>query len=137
MSNLNKVFLIGRLTANPELRATPDGNQIVNIRLATNYVFTKKDGTREESVDFHSVKAWGRIAEIVAGMARKGTLVLIEGSNRSNNWTDKNGTKHYGVDVIAQRISVLSHPKDKDSEDAPVYQKPEEEEKVADEEMPF
>ncbi|KKK99725.1 hypothetical protein LCGC14_2629840 [marine sediment metagenome] len=81
--NLNKVFIIGRLTGDPQLRTTPAGQSVTTISLATNRVWTNKTGQRQEDVQFHNVVIWGRQAEIVNQFLKKGSLAMVEGQLRT------------------------------------------------------
>ena len=76
---LNKVFVLGNLTADPDIRALPSGQSVANFRIATNRIFYDKDGQKQERAEFHNIVAFGRNAEIVQQYLRKGSLLLIEG----------------------------------------------------------
>ena len=86
--NLNKVFILGRMTADPQLRTTPTGQQVANFSVATNRVWNDKNGQKQESAEFHNIVVWGRQAEVASKFLNKGGLVLIEGRLQTREWDD-------------------------------------------------
>lgn len=102
--NLNKVFLIGRLTKDVELRTTPSGQPVASFGVATNRSWVNRSGQKQEEVEFHNVVVWGRQAEIANQYLAKGRLVMIEGRLRTRNWESKGGEKHFRTEIIAERI---------------------------------
>lgn len=106
--NLNKVFLIGRLTKKPELRTTPSGQQVCSFSMATNRVWNDPQ-TREkkEQTEFHNIVLWRRLAEIASQYLDKGSLILVEGRMQTRSWDDKTtGTKRYTTEVIGENIQM-------------------------------
>lgn len=102
---MNIITLIGRLTADPELRFGPNnGTAFGRFNLAVNREF-KKEG--QPDADFFIVKSFGKTAENMANYLKKGRLVAVTGRLQNNNYDDKNGVKHYGNEVMAQRIEFL------------------------------
>jgi single-strand DNA-binding protein len=101
---LNKAFLIGNLTRDPEIKALPSGIQVASFSLATNRVWKDKNGAKQESVDYHNVVVFGRQAEIVGQYLRKGASVYVEGRMQTRSWDAQDGTKKYRTEVIADRI---------------------------------
>jgi len=101
---LNKVILMGRLTADPELRQTPSGVSSCRFSVAVNRNYTSKE-TGERQTDFINVVAWRNTAEFISRYFSKGKMIIVEGSLRNNNYTDKNGVKHYSMDVQADNVS--------------------------------
>src|SRR3989338_2582056 len=101
--NLNKVFILGRLTADPQLRSTTGGQQVASFGVATNRVWTDKNGQKQEAVEFHNVVVWGRQAEIVTQFLAKGSLVLIEGRLRTRSWQGQDGQQRKTTEIIAER----------------------------------
>ena len=99
---LNKVFLIGRLCADPELRQTSSGVPVCKIRIAVN---RPKMKDQEQAADFINVTCWRNTAEFVARFFSKGKMIIVEGSLRNNDYTDNNGVKHYSMDVLASNVS--------------------------------
>ncbi len=102
--NLNKVFLIGRLTRDPELRNTPGGQAVTSFGIATNRTWTDKNGAKQESVEFHNVVVWGRQAETVSQFLTKGALAMVEGRLQTRAWQSKEGQNIKTTEVIAERI---------------------------------
>lgn len=98
---LNKIILWGRLTADPELRQTPNGKSVTKITLA---VPRKKYGDEEEKADFISVQLWNKQAEFVCRYFGKGSAAFVAGTLQNNNYTDKNGVKRYDFLVLADEI---------------------------------
>ncbi len=105
--NLNKVFLIGRLTKEPEVRSTPSGQVVCNFSLATNRVWTNKEtNQKEEKTEFHNIVLWGRLAEIASQYLNKGSLVLVEGRLQTRSWQDSSGNKRYWTEIVAENIQL-------------------------------
>lgn len=98
---LNKVILMGRLCADPELRQTQSGIACCRIRVAVNRPYRKDV---EQQADFINVTCWRQTAEFVARYFSKGKMIIVEGSLRNNDYTDNNGVKHYGMDVLASNV---------------------------------
>jgi single-strand DNA-binding protein len=99
---LNKVFLYGNLTRDPELKALPSGSQVVNFGLATDRVYKDKNGQKQEATEFHNVVAFGRTAEVIAQYCKKGRPLFIEGRLQTRSWDDKEtGKKNYRTEIIA------------------------------------
>ena len=101
---LNKVILMGRLTADPELRQTPSGISSCRFSVAVDRGYKSKD-TGERQADFIRVIAWRQTAEFVSRYFSKGKMIIVEGSLRNNDYTDANGVRHYGMDVQADNVS--------------------------------
>lgn len=101
---LNKVILMGRLTADPELRQTTSGISSCRFSVAIDRSYRSKD-TGERQTDFINVVAWRQTAEFVSRYFSKGRMIIVEGSLRNNNYTDNNGVKHYSMDVQADNVS--------------------------------
>ena len=105
--NLNKAFLIGRLAADPESRMTPSGQMVVTVRVATNRVWNKKTtGEKQEQVEFHTVVAWGNLAEIVSKYLRKGQLAFFEGRLQTHSWQGQDGVKRYRTEIVAENMQL-------------------------------
>lgn len=100
---INKVILMGRLTADPELRQTASGIASCRFTVAVDRAYKPKDG--EKQTDFISVVAWRQTAEFVSRYFSKGRMIIVEGSLRNNNYTDQNGVKHYSMDVQADNVT--------------------------------
>lgn len=97
-------MLIGNLTRDPELKSLPSGIKVCSFSLATNRVWKDKNGSRQESTDYHNVVVFGRQAETVAQYMKKGSSIMVEGRLQTRSWDDKNsGEKKYRTEVIADR----------------------------------
>ena len=123
MSSVNKVILIGRLGADPELRAMPDGTAVCNFSLATSTI-SNKNGERKEFTEWHKCSAFNRAAEIAGEYLKKGSQVFVEGSQRTRKWTNKEGQDQYTTEVVVGRLVILGGksdssqaPKSVDSDD--------------------
>ncbi len=104
---LNKVFVLGNLTADPDVRSLPSGQSVVNFRIATNRVFYDKNKEKQEQVEFHNIVAFGRTAEIIEQYLKKGSLVLIEGRLQTRSWEDKStGVKRFKTEIVTERMQM-------------------------------
>lgn len=112
MSGVNKVILIGNLGSDPELRHTQGGTPVANFRIATNEVFTNREGQREERTEWHRIVAFGRLAEICGQYLKKGRQVYIEGRLRTKNWEDQNGNKRFTTEITATQMVMLGRAGD-------------------------
>ena len=114
---INKVILVGRLVADPELRATAQGLHIANLRLVTNTFLGKdEDGNRKEASEFHDLVAFGRLAEVAGDYARKGRLVYAEGRLQTRSY-EVDGQKKYRTEVVVENFQLIG-PKPAESEAA-------------------
>lgn len=105
---INKVILVGNLGADPETRYTASGSAITTIRIATSEQWTdKQTGQKQERTEWHRVKFFGRLAEIAGEYLRKGRQVYVEGSLRTDKYTDKDGVERYTTDIIANEMQML------------------------------
>lgn len=105
---VNKVFLVGNLVADPEVKATPKGTYVANIRLATNtYTGKDDDGNARQQTEFHHLVAFGKTAEFAGQYLHKGRLMFAEGRLQTNSWQDTAGQKRYRTEVIVERLEAL------------------------------
>jgi single-strand DNA-binding protein len=105
---INKVILVGNLGADPETRYTPGGTAITTISVATSESWKdKQSGEQKERTEWHRVKFFGRLAEIAGEYLKKGRQVYIEGSIRTDKYTDKEGIERYSTDIIAGEMQML------------------------------
>lgn len=118
--NLNKVFILGNLTRDPERRSLPSGQAVVSFGVATNRFFTDQSGQKQQEVEYHNVTVFGKLAEIASQYLQKGSLVLIEGRLRTRNWQDASGTKHFRTEIIAENLQL--GPKGTTSQESSVPQ---------------
>ncbi len=108
MPDLNKVFLAGRLTRDPELKYLPSGTALCKMGLATSRFFKSKDGERKEETMFIDVTVWAKTAEYCGENLSKGRPIIVEGELRSHSWEDKDtGQKRTGYEINATRIQQL------------------------------
>ena len=107
--NLNKIFLIGRLTQDPEKRTMPSGQSVVNFGLATNRYWKSTTGEKKEETQFHNIVLFGQLADVASQYLTKGSMAFIEGRVQYRNWDGKDGQKHYKTEIIA--ISLQLPPK--------------------------
>ena len=107
-SSVNKVILIGRLGKDPEIRSTPQGTTVAKFTIATDERFTDRSGEKQERTEWHNIVAWSKLAEICGQYLKKGKLVYIEGSIRTDSWDDKeSGQKKYRTEIIARDMKML------------------------------
>jgi single-strand DNA-binding protein len=105
---INKVILVGRLGKDPEIRSTPGGNTVAKFTIATDERFTDREGNKQERTEWHNIAAWGKLGEICGQYLKKGKLVYIEGSIRTDSWDDKeSGQKKYRTEVVANTMKML------------------------------
>lgn len=104
--NLNKVLILGRVTADPQLRTTPGGQSVSSFSIATNRVWTDKNGAKQEDTEFHNVVVWGRQAEIATQFLTKGAMVLVEGRLQTRSWTDKQNQQRKTTEIICERLQL-------------------------------
>jgi single-strand DNA-binding protein len=107
MANLNRVFLIGNLTRDPELRYIPSGTAVANFGLATNRIYTTQDGERKEEVCFVDIVVWSKTAENCANYLSKGRPVFVEGRLQFDSWETEDGQKRSRLRVVADRVQFL------------------------------
>jgi single-strand DNA-binding protein len=105
---INKVILVGNLGADPETRYTQSGGAITSIRIATSESWKdKQTGENQERTEWHRVKFFGKLAEIAGEYLRKGSQVYVEGSLRTDKYTDKDGIERFSTDIIANEMQML------------------------------
>jgi single-strand DNA-binding protein len=109
--NLNKAFIIGNITRDPEIKKLPSGVSVCNFSVATNRMWENKDtGKKEQEVEYHSIVVFGKIADNVAFYMRKGSQILIEGRIKTRFWADKSGAKQYKTEIIAESVQFGAKP---------------------------
>lgn len=107
MANLNRVFLMGNLTRDPELRYIPSGTAVATFTVASGRVYTLASGEKREETCFVRVVAWSRQAELVGEYLSKGSPVFVEGRLQSRSWETPEGQKRSTIEVVAQNIQFL------------------------------
>jgi single-strand DNA-binding protein len=104
---INKVILIGRLGADPDVRYLTDGTPVVNFNMATNEPVRSADGAWEERAEWHRVVVYRKLAETCANLLGKGRLVYVEGKLQTRQWQDAQGVKRYTTEILAREIRFL------------------------------
>jgi single-strand DNA-binding protein len=108
MASVNKVILIGNLGRDPEVRYTPSGSAVCNLRIATTRTWKSRDsGERQEETEWHSVVLYDRQAEVAGEYLKKGRSVYIEGRLKTRKWQDKDGNDRYTTEVVAEEMKML------------------------------
>jgi len=108
MLNLNRAQVLGNLTKDPDMRFTPNGQAVANFSVATNRKWKGRDGAPDgEATEYHDIVVWGKQAEAVVPMMKKGGPVLVEGRLQTRNWEGQDGVKRYKTEIIADNIIVL------------------------------
>ncbi len=108
--NLNKVFLFGNFTRDPEIRQTPGGQPVCKFGIATNRTFNDASGQKRDQVEFHNLVAWGRQAEVIAQYMKKGSSMLVEGRLQTRSWQDQQGVKHYRTEIVVDEFQFGPRP---------------------------
>mgnify|MGYP001146703208 CR=1 FL=1 len=139
--NFNKVILVGRVVADPEIKSTPSGQKVCSLRIATNRIWKDETGSRKETTEFHNVVLWQKLAEIASQFLKKGSLVLIEGRLQTRSWQDSAGISKYRTEIIAEsmqlgpKMTTPASPQEKETSspsDIPIIEENEEEINIQD-----
>jgi len=109
-NSLNKVQLIGNITADPEVRETPNGQKVATFSVATNRRWKDQSGVMQEDVEFHNCVAWRWLADTAEQYMHKGKKVYVEGYLKTRSWDDTAGVKRYKTEVVCDQIILLSSP---------------------------
>ncbi|MFA5270716.1 MAG: single-stranded DNA-binding protein [Candidatus Omnitrophota bacterium] len=109
MASLNKVFLMGNLTRDPELRYTPQGAAVVNLGLAVNRYYKDKSGQNQQDTCFLNVIVWGQMAEVCNQYLQKGRQIIVEGRLQSRSWKDNDGKNRTTIEVKADNVQFMSN----------------------------
>lgn len=104
--NLNKAFIIGNLTNDPELRSLPSGQPVTSFGLATNRIWKNKEGQKQQDTQFHNIVLFGRLAEIANQYLNKGSLVFIEGRIQYRSWEGQDGQKKYRTEIVGESMQL-------------------------------
>lgn len=138
---LNKVFLIGRLTRDPEIRFLPSGTQVTTFTIAVNRAYKTKDSSEwKEETYFFDVEAFGYLAERLGKQLNKGTQVLIEGQLRQDKWETASGEKRSKIKIVADKVNMLSTARAEKTtsiEEEPAIDLTDTEDFSSDEDVPF
>ncbi len=101
---INKAFVYGNLTRDPEVKSLPSGQMVANFSVATNRVWKDKEGRKQESVEYHNIVMFGRQAELVNQYLKKGSSVYIEGRLQTRSWDGQDGNKRYRTEIVADTM---------------------------------
>ncbi|MEK7085372.1 MAG: single-stranded DNA-binding protein [Patescibacteria group bacterium] len=107
--NLNKAFIIGNLTRDPEMRTLPSGQPVASFGVATNRYWTK-NGARQEQTEFHNIVAFGKTADLVSQYSKRGNQIMVEGRLQTRQWEGKDGVKRSRTEIVAERIQLGPRP---------------------------
>jgi len=107
-ASLNKVFVIGNLTRDPELRYIPSGQPVASFTVAVNRKYSDQNGGKKEETTFLRIVAWAKLAEICNQYLQKGSSVFVEGRLQSRSWQAQDGSKRNTLEIIAQSVQFLS-----------------------------
>jgi single-strand DNA-binding protein len=139
LASINRIFICGRLTRDPELRFTPSGAPVGTFAIASNRRFKNQGGEWKEEVCYVNVVTWGKLAERAGEALKKGSAVYVEGRLRSRSWNQPDGLKKSVIEVVADRVQFLDRDRKKEDEAAPPpdVETGREELDEPDEELPF
>ena len=116
MASLNRIFLIGNLVRDPELRYVPSGDAVANLRVAVNRTYTTREGEKREETCFVTVVVWRRQAETCGEYLSKGSPIFVEGRLQSRSWETGEGEKRSALEVVADRVQFLGRRTNRVSE---------------------
>ena len=125
MASLNKCLFIGNLTAYPEIRTMPNGEQVANFSIALNEKYKAKDGNIVENVEYVRIVLYRRLAEIAGQYLTKGSQVYIEGRLKTRKWQDSNGQDRYTTEIQGDNLQMLGGRQDEPKQAKPNKTKPE------------
>lgn len=110
MSGVNKVIVLGRLGADPEVKTVAQNQTVARLSLATSENWTGKDGQKQERTEWHRVVVWGKLAELCGKYLVKGRQVYVEGRLQTRSWEDPQGQKRYTTEIVANTVQFLGGP---------------------------
>ena len=119
MASVNKVFLMGNLTRDPELRYLPSGQAVTNFSIAVNRTYNAQSGEKKEEVSFIRIVVWGRMGEVCNEYLKKGSPVFVEGRLQTRSWEGQDGTKRSTMEVVALNVQFLPRGSRAGAEPAP------------------
>ena len=126
MVNLNKVFLIGNLTKDPELRYTPQGTAVATLRIAVNRAFKDKTGQMQKDTCFLNIVVWSQMAEVCNQYLQKGRQVFVEGRLQSRSWQNNEGKNRSVLEVVATRVQFMPQGVKQENQNIDLGDEPEE-----------
>lgn len=107
MSGVNKVIIIGRLGADPEVKTVTGGNNVARLSVATSENWTDREGQKQERTEWHRVVVWGKLADLCGKYLSKGRQVYVEGRLQTRSWEDQQGQKKYSTEIVANTVQFL------------------------------
>src|SRR3982750_317163 len=107
MSGVNKVIIVGRLGADPELKTVTGGQSVARLSIATSENWTDKQGQKQERTEWHRVVVWGKLAELCGKYLTKGRQAYVEGRLQTRSWEDQQGQKKYSTEIVADRVQFI------------------------------
>lgn len=149
MLNLNRAQVLGNLTRDPEMRFTPNGQAVANLTVATNRRWKGADGKDGEATEYHDIVVWGKQAENVSTMLKKGAPAYVEGRLQTRSWEGQDGVKRYKTEIVAETVIALggrggsapssysNNPVEEIAENKKSDQKKDDNEEIDIEEIPF
>jgi single-strand DNA-binding protein len=107
MSGINKVIIVGRLGADPEVKTVSGGTTVARLSLATSENWTDREGQKQERTEWHRIVVWGKMGETCGKYLSKGRQVYVEGRLQTRSWEDQQGQKKYTTEIVAQNVQFL------------------------------
>lgn len=107
MSGINKVIIVGRLGADPEVKTVSGDNTVARLNIATSENWTDRNGQKQERTEWHRVVVWGKLAELCGKYLAKGRQVYVEGRLQTRSWEDQQGQKRYTTEIVANTVQFL------------------------------
>lgn len=107
MSGVNKVIIVGRLGADPELKTVTGGQSVARLSIATSENWTDKQGQKQERTEWHRIVVWGKLAELCGKYLTKGRQAYVEGRLQTRSWEDQQGQKRYATEIVANTVQFL------------------------------
>ena len=107
MAGVNKVIIVGRLGADPEVKTVSGGNTVARLSVATSENWTDKQGQKQERTEWHRIVVWGKLAELCGKYLTKGRQCYVEGRLQTRSWEDQQGQKRYATEVVANTVQFL------------------------------
>lgn len=107
MAGVNKVIIVGRLGADPELKSVSSGNNVCRLSIATSESWTDRNGQKQERTEWHRVVVWSKLADLCGKYLSKGRQVYLEGRLQTRSWEDQQGQKRYTTEIVANTVQFL------------------------------
>ena len=108
MAGVNKVMIIGRLGADPEVKTVSGGQNVARLSVATSENWTDREGQKQERTEWHRIVVWGKLADLCGKYLSKGRQVYLEGRLQTRSWEDQQGQKKYSTEIVANTVQFLS-----------------------------